>query len=83
MADKYKALTDENRRKILKILSKGERPAGEISSKFKIAQPTISSHLRILEEADLVSQKKKAQQRIYSLNKKKIAQVIKELEELL
>ncbi|NIQ13640.1 MAG: metalloregulator ArsR/SmtB family transcription factor [Candidatus Dadabacteria bacterium] len=83
MGDKYKALGEENRRIILKLLSKGDRPANEISSKLDVAQPTVSNHLRILDEAGLVSHTKKAQQRIYSLNKKKIEQVVKELRDLI
>ncbi|NIP31906.1 MAG: metalloregulator ArsR/SmtB family transcription factor [Candidatus Dadabacteria bacterium] len=83
MGNEYKALGDETRRKILKILSKGDKPSSKISSQFKSAQPTISVHLRTLKEAGLVKQTKKAQERIYSLNKKKIEQVVKELRTLL
>ena len=83
MGDIYKALTEENRRKILKLLSDGDKSAGEISSKFKVSQPVISSHLKILLEADLVKYEKKLQRRIYTSNKKKIKQVIKELENLI
>lgn len=83
MGDKYKALGDDSRRKILQILSKGDTASGEIARHFKISQPTISNHLKILVEADLLSSKKDKQNRVYSLNKKKIEQVIKELQDLM
>ena len=83
MGDKYKALADDNRRKILKILSDGEKASGDVAKKFKIAQPTISNHLKILTESNIVTSKKSQQKRIYTLNKKKIQQIVSELKELL
>ncbi|HSG32133.1 MAG TPA: metalloregulator ArsR/SmtB family transcription factor [Thermodesulfobacteriota bacterium] len=78
----FKAIGDERRRKILTILSKGSASAGDISSKFKISQPTISNHLKILREAGLIKEKKIAQSRIYSLNQDRIKKVIATLSEI-
>lgn len=64
----YKAIADDTRRKILEILSEGETAAGEIASKFDISKPAISNHLKILKEADIVSERKVKQNRLYSLN---------------
>jgi DNA-binding transcriptional ArsR family regulator len=64
----FKAISDERRRKILQILSKGKATAGDIASKFEISQPTISNHLKILKEADLIKEDRVKQNRIYSLN---------------
>ena len=58
MGSPYKALADDIRRDILNILSKSETKAGDIAGKFKISKPAISNHLKILKEADLVSEKK-------------------------
>jgi len=65
----FKAISDERRRKILAILAKDEANAGEIARKFKISQPTVSNHLKILKEASLIKERKVKQNRIYSLNK--------------
>ncbi len=82
MGSPYKALADDIRRDILDILSKGETKAGDIADKFSISKPAISNHLKILKEADLVSEKKYQQNRIYSLNKKQIKQIITYLEKI-
>ena len=68
----YKAIADDTRRKILEFLSQGETAAGEIASKFDISKPAISNHLKILKEADIVSERKVRQNRLYSLNKQAI-----------
>lgn len=68
----YKAIADDTRRKILEFLSQGETAAGDIASKFDISKPAISNHLKILKEADIVSERKVRQNRLYSLNDEKI-----------
>ncbi|GJM16757.1 MAG: hypothetical protein DHS20C13_20840 [Thermodesulfobacteriota bacterium] len=82
MGCSFKALSDERRRKILSILGKKDANAGEIASKFKISQPTVSNHLKILKEAGLIKEKKVKQNRIYSLNKPKLQKVIETLQEI-
>lgn len=64
----FKALDDPNRRKILELLRVQDMNAGEISSQFPMAGASISHHLKILLEAELVVCEKQGQQRIYSLN---------------
>jgi len=71
----FKAIADNTRREILVYLSKGDTVAGEIANKFDISKPAISNHLKILKEADLVSEKKVKQNRIYSLNKNQVNKV--------
>jgi DNA-binding transcriptional ArsR family regulator len=78
----FKAISDEKRRKILSILGKEDANAGEIASKFKISQPTVSNHLKILKEAGLIKERKVKQNRIYSLNKPKLQKVIETLQEI-
>lgn len=64
----FKALNDETRRQILELLRESDLSAGEIAEHFQISKPSISHHLEILKNADLISQKKKGQFIIYSLN---------------
>lgn len=82
MGCSFKAISDERRRKILSILAKKDANAGEIARKFKISQPTVSNHLKILKEAGLIKERKVKQNRIYSLNKPKLHKVIETLEEI-
>lgn len=64
----FKALSDPTRRSILKLLKKSDLNAGEIAENFNISKPSISHHLTLLKQADLISSKKKGQNVIYSLN---------------
>lgn len=82
MGCSFKALSDERRRKILSILGKKDANAGDIASKFKISQPTVSNHLKILKEAGLIKERKVKQNRIYSLNKPKLQKVIETLQQI-
>jgi ArsR family transcriptional regulator len=53
-----KALSDPNRVKILKMLQRQMMCVCEIQAALKLAQPTVSSHLKLLEEAGLVRSQK-------------------------
>ena len=64
----FKALNDETRRQILEFLREKDMSAGEIADKFQISKPSISHHLELLKKADLITQKKKGQFVIYSIN---------------
>jgi DNA-binding transcriptional ArsR family regulator len=51
----FRALSDGTRRSMIQALARGEaRSAGELGRRFRSAQPTISKHLKVLEEAGLV-----------------------------
>lgn len=62
------ALSDPSRMAILSMLADGERPAGDFVAALPLAQPTVSKHLAVLREAGLVTVRKDAQRRLYSLN---------------
>ena len=66
--DVFQALADPTRRAILGLLRQGSQPVGSIASDFPISRPAISRHLRILREADLVSEIKVGRNRLYELN---------------
>jgi DNA-binding transcriptional ArsR family regulator len=59
----FTALADPTRRAILARLARGEASVSELAAPFGLAQPTISKHLRVLEEAGLIRQAKDAQRR--------------------
>ena len=63
----FKALNDSTRREILQLLNKN-MSAGEIADAFNISKPSISHHLDLLKQADLVSIEKQGQFIIYSIN---------------
>lgn len=64
----FKALNDPTRREILVLLRKKDMNAGEIADQFKISKPSISHHLDLLKQADLVLAEKNGQFVNYSLN---------------
>ena len=66
--DVFQALADPTRRAILAMLRQGSQPAGSIARDFPISRPAISKHLRVLREAELVSEIKVGRNRLYELN---------------
>ena len=67
MGDVWKALADPTRRKILSLLKDKDMNAGEIANEFNMTKPSISNHLNILKQADLVDAEKVGQNVNYSL----------------
>ena len=63
-----KAMSDANRVKLLKMLQKREMCVCEIQAALKIAQPTVSKHLKVLEGAGLVVRQKDGLWVNYSLS---------------
>ena len=66
--DVFQALSDPTRRAILGMLRNGSQPVGSIARDFPISRPAISKHLRILREAELVTEIKVGRNRLYELN---------------
>jgi len=77
MNDSFKALSDPTRRHILELLMEKDLTAGDIADQFDISKPSISHHLNILKNADLVLWEKKGQQIIYSLNTTVLQDIMK------
>ena len=67
-AETFKALHDPVRREILELLKKGPLSAGEIGSHFDMTGATISYHLKILKQADLVFESRDKNFIYYQLN---------------
>ena len=64
----FKALADPTRREILRVLRSGPRSSGEIAEHFPSAWATISRHLAVLRDAELVSAERNGSSILYELN---------------
>lgn len=64
----FRALADPNRRRILSLLKKGSRSAGEIAEEFPISMASLSHHYGVLKSADLIRSERRGQRIVYSLN---------------
>jgi ArsR family transcriptional regulator, arsenate/arsenite/antimonite-responsive transcriptional repressor len=73
----FKALNDATRREILEMLQKKDLTAGEIADNFRISFPSISHHLDLLKQAQLVTTKKAGQYVYYSLNTTVMDEIVK------
>jgi DNA-binding transcriptional ArsR family regulator len=73
MTKVFKALSDGTRQQILQLLEGEQRTVGEIVKSFTLSQPTISRHLSVLKEADLVIDQRQGQNVIYRLNDQALA----------
>lgn len=73
--DVYEALADPTRRQIVSMLAAGERSAGDICSRFPIAGPSVSRHLKVLRESGLIAYRQRAQSRLYRLEPEPLEQV--------
>jgi len=64
----FKALSDPTRREILRILSHGEKTAGELAEGFDMTKPSMSHHFAVLKEAGLIISRREGQQIWYRIN---------------
>ena len=69
----FKAFGDQSRLKILGFLSSKEMTVNDIVAKMNLSQPTVSRHLAILREADIVIDRREGQKVYYSINKNSIS----------
>ena len=82
MGDVWKALAAPTRRKILSLLKDKDMNAGEIANEFNMTKPSISNHLNILKQADLVDAEKVGQNVNYSLKTSVLQDVLKLISDL-
>ena len=68
MNDVFRALADPTRREIVELLRDGPRTSGEIAERFPTSWATISRHLAVLREADLIQSVRDGQFVRYELN---------------
>jgi DNA-binding transcriptional ArsR family regulator len=67
MESVFEIIAEPNRRAILSLLGASEQSVGEIERRLRMAQPTVSKHLRVLRDAGFVESTVDAQRRLYRL----------------
>jgi DNA-binding transcriptional ArsR family regulator len=64
----FRAISDPTRRAILDLLSERDLMVKEITARFRVSQPAVSRHLRVLREARLVREQRVGRARVYGLD---------------
>jgi ArsR family transcriptional regulator len=75
MDSPWKAVADDSRRQMRLILKDGEKTPSEIATHFDFTLPALSTHLKVLSDAGLVSKRKKGQNRFYSVNRDSMSEI--------
>lgn len=73
--DVFRAIADPTRRHMLDLLRRQERTASELGVPFRISQPAVSQHLKVLRESGLVSERREGRTRRYRLEPQPLAEV--------
>jgi DNA-binding transcriptional ArsR family regulator len=73
--DAFQAIADPTRRAILLLVASQSMTAGAIASNFDTARPTVSKHLQILTECQLLEQEQSGREIYYHLNPQKIKEI--------
>jgi DNA-binding transcriptional ArsR family regulator len=73
--DVFQAIADPTRRAILLMLASQSLTAGAIAANFNTARPTVSKHLQILTECQLLKQEQNGREIYYQLNPKKMKEI--------
>ncbi|MHB1277734.1 MAG: ArsR/SmtB family transcription factor [Bacteroidia bacterium] len=78
--DVFQAIADPTRRTILMLLASQSMTAGAIAANFDTARPTVSKHLHILSECELLSQEQNGREIHYHLNPHKMKEIAEFIE---
>jgi DNA-binding transcriptional ArsR family regulator len=73
--DPFQAIADPTRRAILVLLASQAMTAGAIAQKFEVARPTISKHMQVLSECELISATQKGREIHYEIKVDKMKQI--------
>lgn len=73
--DVFQAIADPTRRAILLLVASQSMTAGAIASNFDSARPTVSKHLKILTECELLDQEQNGREMYYIINAKKMNEI--------
>ena len=73
--DVFQAIADPTRRSILLLVTTQSMTAGAIASNFDTARPTVSKHLQILTECELLKQEQNGREMYYHINPQKMKEV--------
>ncbi len=82
LQDTLRALADPTRREILNLLKNGRLSAGEITQHFSVSAPSISRHLSVLKEADLIRDQREGKYIYYQLNASVLEEILLWITEL-
>ncbi|QGN33478.1 helix-turn-helix transcriptional regulator [Microlunatus sp. Gsoil 973] len=74
-SDVFTLIAEPNRRAILDLLRTGPATVGQLVERLDLSQPTVSKHLRVLRENQIVEATVAAQSRIYRLNAAPLAEL--------
>lgn len=77
MGSPWKALADDSRRQVLMLLKNKERTPSEIATHFDFTLPALSTHLKVLRDAGLVNERRKGQNRYYSVNRDGMSEMMR------
>jgi len=78
--DVFQAIADPTRRSILLLLTTQSMTAGAIASNFDTARPTVSKHLQILTECELLRQEQQGREIYYHFNPNKMKEIAEFIE---
>lgn len=78
--DVFQAIADPTRRAILLLVASQSMTAGAIAANFDTARPTVSKHLQILTECELLKQEQYGREMYYHFNPKKMKEIADFLE---
>jgi DNA-binding transcriptional ArsR family regulator len=81
-SNRFAVLADPTRREILRLLRHGSRAAGDIAREFYQTQPTISHHLRVLDEAGFVRSERRGPSVVYTLQASALEELAAEIIDL-
>ena len=81
-AELFKALCDENRIKILKLLQSGEKCACHLNENINVTQPTMSHHMKVLCDSGIVIGRKEGKWMHYSISSEGAKNALRILSEL-
>jgi DNA-binding transcriptional ArsR family regulator len=73
--DRFLALAEPNRRRMIELIARGPLPSGAIAGEFDLTPAAVSQHLRTLREAGLVRVRVDGQRRVYSLDPEGLAEL--------
>lgn len=78
--DVFQAIADPTRRAILVLVASQSMTAGAIAANFDTARPTVSKHLQILTECELLKQEQQGREMYYHLNPQKMKEIAEFIE---
>jgi DNA-binding transcriptional ArsR family regulator len=81
METALKAIADPRRREILRLVRDEERSAGDIAGHFDVTRSAISQHLKVLKEAELVTERRDGTRRLYRARPEGLAELRSFLED--